>query len=246
MVDRRAEKTSYSYASRKKDQINSAIDMKKSSNRCAQYLLRLLACVAGCAVSVASDPALSQTHSAKDSSISSPDSVLESIQSILRHGHLEDNDFVSRALNVRLVGGELESGKGDMVYQCTMQLGGTVRNWTGRRYRYDDIPDYMAQPHWPPTSKCFNPYVIDEKNPKHIAASLGIALNVNNVCITLDDVKKYFPSAYYQNSRGGYGVLYGESDSDNRIVLRIGSTRTGKICAIDIVLDQNEFSPTYY
>jgi hypothetical protein len=177
---------------------------------------------------------------------SDSDAVLEKIELLLKHANLEDDAYVSKTLDVRLAGGELESGHGDMIYECALQAYTNIRNWTGRRYRYESGPAYFAPPPFPAASKCFNPYVIDETNPAHIAASLNINLNYQKICITLSDIKRHFGDAYYSESRGGFSMLYRTGNTSNHIAVRIESTRTGKICARVIVLDQNDFSPEFF
>ncbi|SIO67352.1 hypothetical protein [Paraburkholderia phenazinium] len=223
--------------------------------RCVNFLKNIRSCIliifviSGCA---ASTPNLLSSGKADDKSggkglvTSNADMVLTKIELLLKHARLDDDAYISRVLDVRLVGGELESGRGDMIYACALPSYTDARIWKGRRYRYDSEPAYLAPQPFPATSKCYNPYVIDEKNPMHIAASLSINLNIKYVCIKLADVKMHFKDAYYSESRGGFGVRYRTGDMNNHIVMRIESTRAGEICVNTVVLDQNDFSPEIF
>ncbi|MFB9127141.1 hypothetical protein E2553_40410 [Paraburkholderia dipogonis] len=204
--------------------------------------------IAGCTVSAShlNTSAPGDAPSENKLIASDSDMILTKIALLLTHAHLDDNINVSKILDVRLAGGESETGRGDMIYACALQSYTNTKIWKGRRYRYEKEPAYFASQPFPATSKCFNPYVVNNENPAHVSASLSININVNNVCITDSDIKRHFKDAYYSESRGGFSVRYRTGDVNDHIVLRIESTRTGKICANTIVLDQNDFAPEYF
>jgi hypothetical protein len=215
----------------------------------ARFLIPIIFLISGCAAVAPQSLTSGETVGASGEdgpTTSGADMVLSRIQLLVKHGHLEDSAYVSKVLDIRLAGGELESGHGDMIYTCALQTYANMRIWKGRRYRYEDGPSYLAPQPFPATSKCFNPYVIDEADANRVAASLRIDLNIKDVCITLADVKKHFKTAYYSKSGGGFSVRYHIGDVSNHVAMRIESTHAGKICANIIVLDQNDFSPELF
>lgn len=172
---------------------------------------------------------------------SGADDFLGKIKLFVSSNRLNDDAYFSNLFGIRLAGGEPESGVGNMVYECSIG-NQNLGKWTGRRYRYQSAPSYIATQPNASTSKCFNPYSIDVINPMHRKIFIQFDIDPNKLCLSETEIKRYFPNAYYSESPGRLSVRSRWGTLDDPIVMGIESYGVNGVCARSIFFRQNNFT----
>ncbi|MGS0894316.1 hypothetical protein ACVBGC_17565 [Burkholderia stagnalis] len=166
------------------------------------------------------------------------DAFLKKIAALIFHNDLRDSKYFSTLFNIKLFGGELESGQGSMVNNCGLAQMGSMQKWTGRRYRYESAPKYLVSQGAASDSICGNPYIIEMKNNHPISSTATLQIKTDQLCISENDIKRYFPDAIYRDYNQGFTATEESNGVENNIKLIIDSTRLPEICVYRFQFEQ--------
>jgi hypothetical protein len=191
------------------------------------------------ALNVHSIVALADASIAGGQSIPPPkdaDEIVKNLRDIIDHGDLADEQYFADKLGVVMKGGEI--GWMTVPIPC----GGTSDPYSHerkleQRFGYIDVPWYFDE-HFGRSSRCDQPYVKEFLSNGLISVSGQVNINTDRVCVTQNDLKKYFEAGDYSSRGRGFIMKY-IYRGRNSIFLTIWSTFNKSQCASLISVWQN-------
>ena len=106
-----------------------------------------------------------------------------------------------------------------------------------QRFGYEDIPWYF-EPHFGRNYRCNQPYVKDFLPSGSVAVQGELLIDWNKICVTEDDLKKYFKDGDYSIERGGVVMKY-IYQNKNLISLEVWTTAKERKCVTHVFFNQN-------
>ena len=164
------------------------------------------------------------------------DGIVKRIRAIVDHGDLADEQYYAETLGVVMEGGAIGSMT-EPDSPCGLMAASKREKMIEQRFYYKDVPWYFTS--WFGRSRtCDRPYSKAFLSNGLIEVVGTLMVDAKKVCLTEDDLKKYFKYGQYLNERGGFKVKYSIS-GQNVISLEITSPSSAPRCAVYVNLYQN-------
>jgi hypothetical protein len=186
------------------------------------------------AVVMADDIAVEDQTS--NSSPQTADQIVKRIRAIVDHGDLADEEYYAEKLGAIIQGGKINSVV-EPDFACGLGIASNRERLVEQRFYYKDVPWYFAS--WFGRNRvCDHPYEKIFLQNGRIEVVGKLVIDAKKICITKDDLKKYFKSGEFRDDRGGFGLNYSIS-KENDISLEVISPSSSPKCAVYINFYQN-------
>jgi hypothetical protein len=164
------------------------------------------------------------------------DEIVKNIRAIVDHGDLADEQYYAEKLGVVMEGGEIGSVT-EPDFPCGLGVASKRERMIEQRFYYKDVPWYFTS--WFGRNQvCDRPYA-KAFLPNGLIEVVGkLMIDTKRICITEDNLRKYFKSGEYFNERGGFRVKYSVV-AHNTIYFEAASPSSSPQCAVYVNFYQN-------
>jgi hypothetical protein len=164
------------------------------------------------------------------------DEIVKNIRAIADHGDLADEQYYAEKLGVVMVGNEIGS-VAEPDSPCGLGVVSKRERMIEQQFYYKDVPWYFTS--WfGRNQRCDRPYAKAFLSNGLIEVVASLMIDAKKVCVTQDDLKKYFKTAEYVNERGGFKFKYSVSEQ-NVISVEATSPSSMPKCAVYVNFFQN-------